>query len=107
MFRVGDEVVCVDDNWFNQFAESNAEPGDPRKGQTYTVIAVKKDPVWGDEFLRLAGTPSNGGYISSFFRKVQRKTSTLSVSDFLTIKPGQFEEPRRVNAPARKRESVS
>jgi hypothetical protein len=106
MFRVGDEVVCV-----------NAIPGghyDPPRahlvrGEVYTISAVRM--ARGREILVvelveapwLANDGGPGSFRADRFRKVQRRKTDMSIESFLTIKPG-FEEPRRVTTPTRKRE---
>lgn len=49
--------------------------------------------------------PGTGGYEPLWFRKVERKGDSLSIEAFLTIKPGQHEEPKR--SPAKKREKTT
>lgn len=103
MFRVGDEVVCVD-------AQRREFSGNPEncnlltQGAVYTVRRL----AYGGLGVHLAEVRNMNpsGFWHDRFRKVQRKTSDLSIETFLTIKPG-FEEPRRTTTPARKRERAS
>ena len=106
MFRVGDEVVCVD-------ASTDAGCrwiGDaPVEGQVYTIRALgpsrlsQLPGVWLNEIRHCGKGGWDEAYRASRFRKVQRRKTDLSIESFLTIKPG-FEEPRRVTTPTRKRE---
>lgn len=111
-FKPGDEVVCVD-----------AKKRDPARSWSaalvqdavYTVASVGPVPVphslAGTMTVHLVGVahvcPLHGveiGFDPARFRKVERRNDSLSIEAFLTIKPGQFEEPKR--APAKKRERV-
>ena len=103
MFKVGDEVVCVNDA---------PRPGrvwagtPPVIGRTYTVTGLFPSPFL-DGFSLLLAEIENAegfGYADFRFRKVERRNDSLSIEAFLTIKPGQYEEPKR--APAKKRERV-
>jgi hypothetical protein len=105
MFRVGDEVVCVDARgrpgcaWYGDV---------PIEWQVYTIRAVGISRLSGELGVWLNEIRNDGGgiddaYRAIRFRKVQRRNTDLSVESFLTIKPG-FEEPRRVTTPTRKRE---
>lgn len=102
-FKPGDEVVCV------KTPSCAANP--TVKGQTYTVERVFFNQWSGDYALMLLGVengdewadyPGFWGHSPRRFRKVERRNDSLSIEAFLTIKPGQFEEPTR--APAKKRE---
>lgn len=104
-FKVGDEVVCVDDTigdgpgfgWLNPLV----------LGRIYQVSGAALDPRsescnTGETVVFLAGHPNPGidgsgdfGFFASRFRKVRRQNPRLSIESFLTIKPG-FEEPRVV-----------
>lgn len=109
MFAPGDEVVCVD------AGDIPPLPGNPPRavgaplveGATYTVTGTA---CWlGEVGVHLKDFPSrhpSGAFLASRFRKVQRRTSGLTVEAFLTIQPGQFEEPKR-RVPAPKREEAS
>jgi len=97
-FRVGDDVVCLQDDWHDGEG-CFVEPGDPVVDGVYRVEAINKE--YDGLFARLEGCPSVGGYAVDYFRKVERKSDSLSIESFLTIKPG-FEEPKRTNAPAKK-----
>ena len=104
MFRVGDEVVCVN---AGPLINGNGLFYDApmlREGGVYTVFKAGTCPR-GVPFVVVveAASWSPLGFQQSRFRKVQRRKNDLSVESFLTIKPG-FEEPRRVTTPTRKRE---
>ena len=45
------------------------------------------------------------GYPAESFRPVAKRSDTLTIESFLTIKPG-YEEPRRVVEPVRRKEGV-
>ena len=107
-FQVGDEVVCikmecapdmvgniyvVDEIW-----PTGSHPHGVRWWMERTSITLV-----GVELGRDLDAPAYG-FDPSRFRKVQKPRTTLSIESFLTIKPGQFEEPRR--APAKTPESV-
>lgn len=49
--------------------------------------------------VAVVGLAYLGGYCICAFRKVIKPNSSLSIESFLTIKPGQFEGPRRVVEP--------
>lgn len=95
-FRPGDEVVCIVSAW-RTWGEDAATVF-PEVGRVYTVDGLCDDAegVW----LVLVELPDHC-YAPSRFRKVERKTDSLSIESFLTIKPG-YEEPRRTKAPAKR-----
>lgn len=103
-FKAGDEVVCVDADlaW-------GVVPHGLVMGTTYRVLAVAYNRTTTDGGnvsiqVEVRSPHPEGLWRSSRFRKVQKRDSSLSISDFLTIKPGQFEEPRRVSEPVKRRE---
>lgn len=103
-FKPGDEVVCVASD--PEYAMAGMPP--PVVGETYTVAEVTpcltgrmKRPTFGVYLAELPRSPTGWMYFAEHFRKVERRTDTLSIESFLTIKWG-FEEPKR--APAKKRE---
>jgi len=111
-FKPGDEIVCVNDGPIDGRLGWQANI---RAGEIYTVSAVgivpPPHPQWGMVTVHLVGVShvcrTHGievGYRADRFRKVERRNDSLSIEAFLTIKPGQFEEPRK--APAKKREKV-
>lgn len=93
-FQVGDDVVCLD--------ASGPVSGFISEDAVYTVTGVLAPDHTGVCGLRLAGVPRipfGSGFPSARrFRKVQKPRTTLSIESFLTIKPDQFEEPRRAPA---------
>ena len=104
-FKPGDEVVCVD---------ARLQPRPDRlpcaplaRGATYTVSTVGLNPV-NEVVVYLVGQPNpcpgglDWGYWPYRFRKVQKRNDRLTIEAFLTIKPGQFEEPKRTKAPVKK-----
>ena len=116
MFKPGDEVVCI-----------RAQTLDPKYlypddmpelfvGSVYTVAYVKEcfDGYGNSEGLGLVfAEPEThwtslhgdvGAHCPTKFRKVQKRSSGLSLESFLTIKPG-FEEPRR--SPEKAKEKTS
>lgn len=100
-FKPGDEVVCV---------RTCANP--PVLTVKDQIYVVERAFVCerGVPRLFLAGLDNGDkygpkewwGFNPDRFRKVQRRKTDLSIEAFLTIKPGQFEEPKR--APAKRRE---
>lgn len=98
MFKVGDEVVCVDVSWHGT-------------GHAPDLDLINIDQVYqvahcvAGGGVRLLGIPSFNpmGYRAERFRKVQRTRQDLSIERFLTIKPG-FEEPKR--APEKQKEKA-
>ena len=90
MFEVGDHVVAL------------CSFGDVVEGRVYEVSVVLPPlPGTGSAVgLRFKGVPTEygpwQGYSSDEFRKVQKRKDSLTIESFLTIKPGQFEEPKRV-----------
>jgi len=110
MFRVGDEVECV---WpcgkLPGFAYPDLMPM-PEVGLRYTVKGVGHAHGRPGLFLHEIGWTSVGGsegmYRASNFRKVERKSDRLSIEAFLTIKPNQFEGPKRTNQPAKRKEQA-
>lgn len=100
-FKPGDEVVCVD-----------ATPRDERpigiaKGAIYTIATIYRH--FDEVGVTLAELPVPGdapGWLASRFRKVERKSDSLSIEAFRTIKDGAYEEPRRANQPAKRKEQA-
>jgi hypothetical protein len=98
-FRDGDEVVCVD-----------AKPRAPGsrlficEGSEYTIRRCPQPGCCG-VLVNEAPPPESVAltacYAANRFRKAERKSDSLSIEAFLTIKPG-FEEPKRTTAPAKK-----
>lgn len=97
MFKVGDEVVCVDDA--NPTGIGYAPVFGIVKGVVYTVSSVG---VWpGDGFspvVFLAETANDQnarlldcGYAPDRFRKVERKTDKLSLTEWLSQPSGNTE----------------
>ena len=102
-FKPGDEAMCIKDGWRAgrfprwQFWRHYG----PRCGDVHIVRYVHPDGgiVW----LNFSDwREPNAGFDASHFRKVERKSDSLSIEAFLTIKPKQYEEPKRTNAPAKK-----
>lgn len=105
-FKPGDEVVCVDAKSMH-FTHNLSGL---HEGDVYQVARVWVDKrVSGREVnLALVGVDaltSTGGFWSGRFRKVERKTDKLNLTEWLS-QPSEFEEPRRPKAPAKKRESA-
>lgn len=74
-------------------------------GTRATVAEIIRCPHWHCDGVRLVEFPDHGsGHAVLSWRKVQKRNDRLTIEAFLTIKPGQFEEPKR--APAKKRERV-
>lgn len=102
-FKPGDEVVCIDDGPQWDRYDCPLE-----KGESYVVLRVIDHVAADGSSYSLVVGPSSlhhtGAWSPSRFRKVQRRTSGLTVESFLTIKPGQFEEPKRpVKAPKKEK----
>lgn len=114
-FKPGDEVECVD----GSPGRLSGMPLPHKRGDVLIVDRVWppstmiEDIGWTRDWtVKIRGfpiwAPKSGilGIHPSRFRKVQRRTSELSIESFLTIKPGQFEEPKKTGAPVRKREKA-
>lgn len=116
-FEPGDLVVCV--KAAPTLKPSHRYPDNLAPlvaGAAYTIRAVGEVfdgwgvsegvAVWLEEarWTTLAGT--DGGFCPSRFRKVERKSDSLSIEAFLTIKPNQFEGPKRTNQPAKRKEQA-
>lgn len=109
MFKVGDEVVCVD----AEFLNDNCPLTRLTEGSVYVVEAVYPDGEGclchnSPYMLDLVGVPSDPewAYAACSFRKVERKSDNFSIEAFLTIKPNQFEGPKRTNQPAKRKEKA-
>lgn len=94
-FRVGDEVVCVDNIGDLGWAGDR-----PELGKTYQVKALGWFRDEAHVHIRGLFNPAlldgvDRGYRSSRFRPVHRTKTDLSIEAFSTIKPG-YEEPKRV-----------
>ena len=116
MFKVGDEVECVDAAPANSPGCVNHGMAVPLiKGATYTVRELCISPVSGRSGVRLAEPETrwagwgitDGAYWAVRFRKVERKSDSLSIEAFRTIQDGGFEEPKRTNQPAKRKERAS
>lgn len=101
-FKPGDEIVYVG----NPPTVTNPCGRALDPDAVYTVEAVGFVSPYAT--VRLVGFHNtarrDGFYAAMAFRKIERRNDSLSIEAFLTIKPGQFEEPKR--APAKKRERV-
>ena len=109
-FRVGDEVKCVRPcGKLPGFAYPDIMPM-PEVGLCYTVKGVGHAHGAPGLFLHEIGWTCIGGsegmYRASNFRKVERKSDSLSIEAFRTIKDGAYEEPRRTNQPAKRKEQA-
>lgn len=113
-FRVGDEVVCVDDSKATSpvYGLGATYWNPPVRGATYTIagLGVAWDGASPVVYLAEQANPHRDtgeeqGYWAARFRKVERRNDRLSIEAFSVIKDGGFEEPRR-KAPAKKRERV-
>lgn len=110
MFGVGQQVVCVDDG---QRSTRFAPTVGIKKGSVYTIRSLGFWPGDGCTpvvFLKETQNDNNlqeldCGYAPSRFRPVAKRSDTLTIESFLTIKPG-FEEPRRVVEPVRRKEGA-
>lgn len=105
-FKVGDEVVCVDDtDCFGVVERGGVYRCEQVLPQTHDARCTTCGKTDTAEIILFGVRALSGwAFCECQFRKVQRRTSTLSIASFLTIKPGQFEEPKRTPAPAKKRE---
>jgi len=102
MFKVGDEVVCVDAEFHGYGSHSDALQLVLDGRYTVSAIVSAHQGVHVDEIC--AKNPS--GFNWHRFRKVERKSDSLSIEAFLTIKPDGFEEPKRTNQPAKRKEQA-
>lgn len=94
-FKVGDEVVCVDAG-FNP--SSGAFAPMLVEGSVYVVSEIGIEPSNCIAWLNVEGVDSRSicGLDARRFRPVHRTKTDLSIEAFSTIKPGQYEEPKRV-----------
>ena len=119
MFRVGDEVLCVDARDCPELIEGAPyivervlEYGDEilcSDGE-WSVVMSEGVSLWvfgGHNFRVYENEEESSGYKPERFRKVERKSDSLSIEAFLTIKPNQFEGPKRTNQPAKRKERAS
>lgn len=99
-FRVGDEVVATD------YRPEGVRGSGARLDRDTVYVVEAVGFVHPYETVLLVGhhntVRADGFYAACVFRKVQKRSSDLSIETFLTIKPG-YEEPKRTT-PARKRE---
>ena len=102
-FKPGDELVAVDDG-----GPGCERIGAPRLvvGAVYVCAAVggvrSCDDCGACPDIDLVGLVSDDyTYCACSFRKVERRNDRLTLETLLTIKPGQFEEPKRAT-PAKK-----
>lgn len=118
MFRVGDEVECVDASDCPELVEGApyiveriVQCGDEilcTDGE-WSIVTSEGVSVWvfgGQDFRVYEDEETPSGYKPERFRKVERKSDSLSIEAFLTIKPGQYEEPKRTNQPAKRKEQA-
>jgi hypothetical protein len=105
-FKVGDEVVCVEDESVNWNVVSGLVVG-----ATYTITSVFEDKVGYDSCNRavgvtLAEVPPPGefsGFKASWFRKVQRRDLTAWLGQTAT-----YDEEQHAPAPVKRgKERVS
>lgn len=110
-FKVGDEIVCVDANEIPPSGQGHFRcplSGLLVEGAVYTVSGLVD---WlGEIGVQLAEVSSDhvtGSFLSSRFRKVERKTDKLSLTEWLA-QPTDYDEEQRNPAPAApaKRERV-
>ena len=109
-FKPGDEVVCVESRVIIDGEAINLELRSIAAGATYVIDTVWPHPKaktgWLASLAGIPNLPTFGGYSTSRFRKVERKSDSLSIEAFLTIKPNQFEGPTRTNQPAKRKEQA-
>ena len=102
MFRIGDEVQAIHlrrlGTWYDDSVSRL------RLDTTYTVAGFTPRGEFGLILAEVQSSNPEGAWNPTRFRKVQKRNSSLTYESFLTIKPGQFEEPRRVNTPAKRKE---
>jgi hypothetical protein len=101
MFQVGDEVVAIkgyQPDAFQVLVHGEKACSAPRSG-----VVVKYWHSGGYDRMHLSGAENPvWGYDPLAYRKVQKRNSSLGIESFLTIKPGQFEEPKKpVNQPGK------
>lgn len=106
MFKVGDEVVCVDAKGsvvLNKNATYTITEIAPKGAMVTTYEGARKrvseDVVQLSE-IGVWTCPGFYGFKLTRFRKVERKNSRLTLEAFFTV-PGGFEEPKRT--PAKKK----
>ena len=85
MFRVGQKVVCVDDDFINKNLCAEIPPNLPCLNTVYTVREIIND--WGREFLRLceitnavaAGIGVEPAFSIKRFRPVVERKTDISI----------------------------
>jgi len=111
MFKVGDEVICIISGDL-PFGSGELPAVGLTEGATYTVCQTAICPFDNVPIVFLAETANRNsegtdyGYLPVRFRKVERKSDSLSIEAFLAIKPNQFEGPKRTNQPAKRKEQA-
>lgn len=102
MFKVGDEVVCINIGPLQNKNGRFLSCPFLEKGKVYVVSSVGVCPVFDVPYVNVVGVNAEraSGFKPERFRKAQRKNSRLTLEAFFTV-PGGFEEPKR--APAKKK----
>lgn len=73
-WQVGEQALCVDDEWVDSTNSGMDLPSDPRKGGIYVVDGVDPATIqWGKIGLSFAGFP-RWWYEASGFRKIRPLT---------------------------------
>lgn len=108
-FKVGDEVVCVDAGaWRGPTrAARTMPPHGLAEGATYTVTGFGVTPWDGSLTVFLAETRNvgiGGDYRAARFRKVERRTDKLSLTEWLSQPSGDTDKLDKTRAPAKRRE---
>lgn len=65
-FRVGQKVVCVDDNWGPPIVGTSSGIYPPHKGTVLTIARLRK--LWGSYFLAAEEYPPNIVFETCHFR---------------------------------------
>lgn len=78
-YRVGQKVVCINDDWYDQYRRPITKAS-PRKGAIYTVSGFKTCNNWPEDvWIQLSEFESSIGFKVVNFRPVIDKTADISV----------------------------
>lgn len=102
MFRVGQEVIYVGGGM--PIAEAKYIPSGLPVNSHHVVLGLRTNPIWGANEILVSDCVD--WIVSESFRPVAKRSDTLSIESFLVIRPGQYEEPRRVVEPVRRKAVV-
>lgn len=99
MFKVGERIICIrmesDPTMIGlEFTVSEIiQQGDVRPDVTGHIYR-SSSPGYGVRLWEKENRPGHIAFCASRFRPLAKRSDTLTIESFLTIKPG-FEEPKR------------